>query len=86
MARTVGIGIQDFEKIIEGNSFYVDKTKFIKDWWESRDEVTLITRPRRFGKTLLMSTVEKFFSTKYEGRGDLFKGLFIWEHKDFRKL
>lgn len=86
MARTVGIGIQDFEKIIEGNSFYVDKTEFIKEWWESRDEVTLITRPRRFGKTLLMSTVEKFFSTKYEGRGDLFKGLFIWEDKDFRKL
>ncbi len=86
MARTVGIGIQDFQKIIEGNSFYVDKTRFIKEWWESKDEVTLITRPRRFGKTLLMSTVEKFFSVKYEGRGDLFKGLFIWEDKDFQEL
>lgn len=61
MARTVGIGIQDFGKIIENNCFYVDKTSFIREWWESQDEVTLITRPRRFGKTLNMSMVEKFF-------------------------
>ena len=52
MARTVGIGIQDFGKIIENDCFYVDKTYFIKEWWKSQDEVTLITRPRRFGKTL----------------------------------
>ena len=58
MARTVGIGIQDFEKIIEGNCFYVDKTAFIKEWWESMDSVTLITRPRRFGKTLNMSMLD----------------------------
>ena len=61
MARTVGIGIQDFGKIIENDYFYVDKTAFIKEWWESGDEVTLITRPRRFGKTLTMSMVERFY-------------------------
>lgn len=61
MARTVGIGLQDFEKIIKRNVFYVDKTMFIKEWWESMDDVTLITRPRRFGKTLTMSMVEHFF-------------------------
>ena len=58
MARTVGIGIQDFEKIISENLFYIDKTEFIREWWESRDSVTLITRPRRFGKTLNMSMLE----------------------------
>ena len=81
MAKTVGIGIQDFGKIIENDCFYVDKTGFIKRWWESKDDVTLITRPRRFGKTLTMSMLEYFFSVKYAGRGDLFEGLSIWEEK-----
>ena len=79
MARTVGIGIQDYARIIENNYFYVDKTSFIKEWWESGDAVTLITRPRRFGKTLTMSMVEQFFSVKYAGRSDLFEGLSLWE-------
>lgn len=69
MARTVGIGIQDFGKIIENGYFYVDKTAFIKEWWENGDEVTLITRPRRFGKTLTMSMTEQFFSVNYSGKG-----------------
>ena len=86
MTRTIGIGIQDFGKIIENNCFYVDKTYFIKEWWDSQDEVTLIARPRRFGKTLTMSMVEQFFSIKYAGRSDLFEGLFIWRQEDFRKL
>ena len=60
---------------------YIDKTKFIREWWESGDEVTLITRPRRFGKTLNMSMVEKFCSIQYAGRGDLFEGLSIWQEK-----
>ena len=60
MARKVAIGIQSFEKVIEGNYFYVDKTDFIREWWESGDDVTLITRPRRFGKTLNMSMLEYF--------------------------
>ncbi len=86
MARTVGIGIQDFETIIKNNCFYVDKTSFIKEWWESNDSVTLITRPRRFGKTLTINMLEKFFSVKYAGRGDLFDGLSIWEEQKYRDL
>ena len=86
MARTVGIGLQSFEKIRENNCFYVDKTGFIKEWWENRDDVTLITRPRRFGKTLMMNTLERFFSTEYAGQGELFEGLAIWEEEKYRKL
>ncbi|MCM1049196.1 MAG: ATP-binding protein [Clostridiales bacterium] len=86
MARTVGIGIQDFSKVIESGCFYIDKTAFLKEWWESRDEVTLITRPRRFGKTLTMSMTEQFFSVKYAGRGDLFENLSIWQEEKYRAL
>ena len=86
MARTVGIGIQSFEKIIENNCLYIDKTDFIREWWESRDDVTLITRPRRFGKTLNLNMVERFFSIEYAGRGQVFEGLSIWEHETYRKL
>ena len=86
MARTVAIGIQDFEKIIENHCFYVDKTHFIKEWWERQDDVTLIARPRRFGKTLNMSMLEKFFSVEYAGRGDLFEGLSIWQEEKYREL
>lgn len=86
MVRTVGIGIQNFEDIIKNNCFYVDKTAFIKEWWESQDAVTLITRPRRFGKTLTMSMLEQFFSVKYGARGDLFEGLFIWQEEKYRGL
>ncbi|MCI9305556.1 MAG: AAA family ATPase [Lachnospiraceae bacterium] len=86
VARTVGIGLQSFEDIRENDCFYVDKTKFIKEWWESKDSVTLIARPRRFGKTLTMSMTEQFFSLKYAGRGELFEGLSIWEDEKYRKL
>ena len=86
MGRTVAIGIQNFNEIIENNCFYVDKTSFIKEWWESRDSVTLITRPRRFGKTLTMSMTEQFFSVNYAGRGDLFEGLSIWQEEKYRRL
>ena len=86
MARTVAIGVQDFEKIITNKCFYVDKTDFIREWWEGKDDVTLITRPRRFGKTLNMSMVEQFFSVEYENRGELFEGLSIWKNEYYRKL
>jgi hypothetical protein len=86
MARTVGIGIQSFEKIRENQCFYVDKTPFIKEWWENQDEVTLLARPRRFGKTLTMSMVEQFFSTRYANRGELFQGLSLWENESYRRL
>ena len=86
MGRTVAIGIQNFNEIIENNYFYVDKTSFIKEWWESGDSVTLITRPRRFGKTLNISMVEQIFSVNYAGRGDLFEGLSIWQEEKYVKL
>ena len=72
MTKTIASGVQDFGRIQQNNYFYIDKTHFIKEWWESGDSVTLITRPRRFGKTLTMSMVEQFFSLSYAGRRDLF--------------
>lgn len=86
MERTVAIGIQDFEKIRKHNCFYVDKTNFIKEWWDSADDVTLIARPRRFGKTLNISMLEQFFSVKYANRSDLFEGLFIWQNEEYRQI
>lgn len=86
MGVKVAIGLQSFENIRENNIFYVDKTDFIKDWWEMKDSVTLITRPRRFGKTLNMSMAECFFSNRYGDRADLFEGLSIWKEKSYRKL
>lgn len=86
MPRTVSIGRQDFASIITNGYFYVDKTNFIKEWWENGDSVTLITRPRRFGKTLNMSMVEQFFSVDYADRGDLFENLNIWKEEKYRKL
>ncbi len=86
MPKTVAIGVQDFATLIQNDNFYIDKTGFIKEWWESGDAVTLITRPRRFGKTLNMSMLNYFFSNKYSGRGDLFEGLEIFEEESYRKL
>ncbi|MFQ7124365.1 MAG: AAA family ATPase [Eisenbergiella sp.] len=86
MARTVAIGRQDFSKIRRDNCFYIDKTDFIREWWENMDDVTVIMRPRRFGKTLNMSMTEQFFSVEYAGRSDLFEGLSIWEHEKFRQM
>ena len=84
--KTVALGLQSFEEIITENCFYIDKTAFIKEWWEQKDKITLITRPRRFGKTLMLNTVECFFSNQYANRSDLFKGLDIWKDKEFHKL
>lgn len=86
MPRKTGLGHQDFETVRRTNNFYVDKTEFIREWWEANDVVTLITRPRRFGKTLNMSMLEKFFSVKYAERGELFEGLSIWQKEEYRKL
>lgn len=84
--RTVAIGIQDFGDLIRKGYFYIDKTDFIREWWESGDSVTLITRPRRFGKTLNMNMLEYFFSVDYAEQGELFEGLSIWEHEEYRKI
>ena len=86
MARTVGIGHQDFETVRMKNTFYIDKTSLIREWWENEDAVTLIARPRRFGKTLNMSMLEKFFSVEYAGRSELFEGLDVWKDEKYREL
>ena len=86
MNRVISIGNQGFDKIRENDYFYVDKTGFIKEWWESGDDVTLITRPRRFGKTLNMDMLKCFFSNQYTGRADLFEGLSIWKEEKYREL
>ena len=86
MAKTVAIGLQSFEDIRKNDVFYVDKTHFIKEWWENYDAVTLITRPRRFGKTLNMDMLNCFFSNRYANRGDLFEGLSIWNEEKYREL
>ncbi len=86
MTRTIGIGQQDFADIRRDGLFYIDKTKFIKEWWESKDSVTLITRPRRFGKTLTMSMLDEFFSVKYAGEAELFYGLQIWQEEMYRSM
>lgn len=84
--RVIGIGKQDFADIRSTGTFYVDKTDFIRQWWDNQDSVTLIARPRRFGKTLTISMVEEFFSVRYAGRSELFEGLSIWKEERFRKL
>ena len=84
MPKTISIGTQDFAVFRENDYLYIDKTTFIQEWWESGDAVTLITRPRRFGKTLNMSMLDYFFSNKHAGRGDLFEGLEIWKEERFR--
>lgn len=86
MAQVISIGKQDFLYLRKNNCFYIDKTDFIKQWWESADDITLITRPRRFGKTLNMSMLNYFFSRQYEDCGQFFEGLSIWENEKYRKL
>ena len=86
MKPIVSIGNQDFRSIRENHNFYIDKTAFIKEWWENQDTVTLITRPRRFGKTLNMSMVENFFSIQSKAEENLFTGLEIWKEEKYWEL
>ena len=86
MAKNIAIGVQDFETIISNDYFYIDKTKFIKEWWENGDSVTLINRPRRFGKTLNLNMLEKFFSIKYASRNDLFEKFAIWKEEKYHQI
>lgn len=86
MECRISIGKQDFADMRVNKYFLIDKTAFIKEWWDSGDDVTLITRPRRFGKTLNMSMLNCFFSNKYADREDLFEGLAIWEDEKYRLL
>ncbi len=86
MKPIISLGNQSFEKLRENHSFYVDKTTLIQEWWENQDDVTLVTRPRRFGKTLNLNMMDCFFSNQYAGRGDLFEGLSVWEQEKYRQL
>ncbi len=86
MARTVGIGIQSFDKLIGNQYLYIDKSNFIREWWESGDDVTLIARPRRFGKTLNMNMLERFLSIEFAGQGEVFMELSIWKDEKYRNL
>ena len=86
MDQVIGIGKQDFASLRESSAFYVDKTEFIRTWWEAQDDITLITRPRRFGKTLNMSMLNCFFSLQYADRVDLFEGLNIWKYEKYQKI
>lgn len=86
MKSVISIGNQDFISIRKNNCFYIDKTDFIREWWENQDSVTLITRPRRFGKTLNMSMTEYFFSVNYSDMGQYFKELSIWKEERFREI
>ena len=75
-----------FEDIRKENRFYVDKTEFIREWWESGDSITLIMRPRRFGKTLNMDMLKCFFSNQYADSEDLFEVLTIWQDEKYRSI
>ena len=86
MSKVISIGKQDYASLREEDYFFVDKTNFIKKWWEAGDEITLIARPRRFGKTLNMSMLNCFFSNQYADRSDLFQGLSIWKEEKYQKL
>lgn len=86
MARVIGIGLQDFASLQQENLFYVDKTDFLSAWWQSKDRVTVITRPHRFGKTLLLKTVEHFFSCGKSDQAALFEELKVWHDDAMRPL
>lgn len=86
MKQVISIGKQDFASLRDENYFFIDKSNFIKEWWEAGDEITLIARPRRFGKTLNMSMLNCFFSNKYADRGGLFKGLSIWKEEKYQRI
>ena len=82
----ISLGNTAFESIRTGGNFYIDKSDFIRQWWENQDFATLITRPRRFGKSLNLNMLECFFSEKYKGRSDLFAGLSIWKEEKYRGI
>ena len=86
MGSTISIGKQDFLYLRENGYFYIDKSDFIRQWWDGADDITIITRPRRFGKTLNMSMLNYFFSNQYKDRGDIFSGLKVWQSEKYRKI
>ncbi len=84
--KYLAIGTSDFKSIIDDNCYYFDKTKFIEKLIEDKTKVKLFTRPRRFGKTLNMTTLKYFFDVKNkEEHKTLFKGLYIEQSPLFKK-
>ena len=86
MGKVISIGKQNFASLRENDCFYIDKSELIREWWESQDDITLVTRPRRFGKTLNMSMLNCFFSNQYAEKKQLFEGLSIWNDEKYRGL
>ena len=85
MAKKIPVGIWNFREIIEGDYYYVDKSLLIKEIAES-GKVVLMTRPRRFGKTLNLSMLQYFYEKTELSTAHLFEGLAIWEDEEFRSL
>ncbi|MDD6318880.1 MAG: AAA family ATPase, partial [Succinatimonas hippei] len=88
-AKQVDAGTESFSKIIDGNCYYVDKTRFLRPVFATTGSVRLFTRPRRFGKTLTMGMFQEFLGLNYENPGDtshqerLFKGLDVMKDTEF---
>ncbi len=82
----VGLGYQNFLDFVCGKRFYVDKTHFIPEWLANDARITLITRPRRFGKSMLLSTVRTFFDPMYADHPEYFEKLRVWKDADCRSL
>ena len=86
MKKGIGVGIEDFKKIIEEDCYYFDKTNYIEELLKDRTEIKLFTRPRRFGKTLNMTTLKYFFDVRNaEENRKLFKDLYIEESEYFKE-
>ena len=86
MKKGIGLGIDDFRKIIKEDCYYFDKTNWIEELLKDRTQIKLFTRPRRFGKTLNMSTLKYFFDVKNaEENRKLFKDLYIEKSEYFKE-
>ena len=86
MKKGIGVGIEDFKKIIEEDCYYFDKTNYIEELLKDKTEIKLFTRPRRFGKTLNMTTLKYFFDVRNaEENRKLFKDLYIEESEYFKE-
>lgn len=86
MQPLFALGNTDLADILKKNRFYIDKTQFLADWWRIGSLVTLITRPRRFGKTLMINTVERFFSLRFSDQEQVFKNFKVWEDSSMSML
>ena len=86
MPPLFALGNTDLADILKKNRFYIDKTQFLADWWRIGSLVTLITRPRRFGKTLMINTVERFFSLRFSDQEQVFKNFKVWKDSSMSML